>query len=340
MKKTAVIFLIFILITAAAVKSYSLIQPVDSANPEKHMVKIKPGMSGMAIGEKLKEKGIIKSSLAFYVLLRLMQEDQNLKAGYYSFSTADTMQDILSKIISGSEERFKVTIPEGLTSVEILDRINSASGGLYEYGKFVSVILNLDLSDKIEYLSELEITVNPIEGLIVPETYYFPKSYTEKQIIDELLDVFFKYRLPKLKKYAEKSPYNYYELLIIASLIEEEAKLDEEKPIIASVIYNRMERDMLLQIDASVQYVFTERKARILYSDLEIDSPYNTYKYSGLPPGPISSPGAAAIEAAAYPAESDFLFYFAREDGSHVFTNSYEEHLQKQKKGTGYKKLL
>jgi len=331
LKKTAVTFLIFILITAAAVKSYSLIQPVNTVNPKKYMVEIKPGMSGMAIGEKLEEKGIIKSSLAFYILLRLKQEDQNLKAGYYSFSTADTIQDILTKIISGSEERFKITIPEGLTAVEILDRINSASGGFYEYGEFVSVVLNLDLSDRIEYLSELAAPVNPIEGLIIPETYYFPKSYTEKQIIDELLAVFFRDRLPKLKEYAEESPYNYYELLTIASLIEEEAKLDEEKPIIASVIYNRLAGDMLLQIDASVQYAFSERKERILYSDLEIVSPYNTYKYSGLPPGPISSPGDEAIKAAADPAESDFLFYFAREDGSHVFTKSYEEHLQKQK---------
>ncbi|MGM0602377.1 MAG: endolytic transglycosylase MltG [Bacillota bacterium] len=331
MKKTAVIFLILILITAAAVKAYSLIQPVNKINPEKFMVEIEPGMSGMAIGEKLEDEGIIKSSLAFYILLRLQQEDQNLKAGYYSFSTADTPQEILTKIITGSEERFKVTIPEGLTAVEIIDRISSASDGLYEYGKFVSVVINLDLSDRIEYLDDSDAVINPLEGLIIPETYYFPKSYSEKQIIDELLTIFFRDRLPKLKKHAADSQFNYYELLTIASLIEEEAKLDQEKPVIASVIYNRLNRDMLLQIDASVQYAFTERKERVLYSDLEIESPYNTYKYSGLPPGPISSPGEEAVKAAADPAESDFLFYFAREDGSHVFTKTYEEHLQKQK---------
>jgi len=128
----------------------------------------------------------------------------------------------------------------------------------------------------------------------------------------------------------KKIDYSFYEILTIASMIEEEAKFDDEKAIIASVIYNRLKEDMLLQIDATVQYILDEKKQRLLYKDLDIESPYNTYLNNGLPPGPICSPGDKAIQAALNPDETDYLFYFALENGEHVFTESYQEHIRKQ----------
>ena len=130
--------------------------------------------------------------------------------------------------------------------------------------------------------------------------------------------------------YIQNVSYSAYELLIIASLIEEEGKLEAENKLIASVIYNRLDQGMPLQLDATVQYALTERTERVLYQDLETESPYNTYIINELPPTPIASPGDLAVEAALNPGKSDYLFYFALEDGSHVFTKSYEKHLQKQ----------
>lgn len=156
-------------------------------------------------------------------------------------------------------------------------------------------------------------------------------SYQEKDIAVSLINHFKNKRLPLLKEAAAESEYSAYQILIIASLIEEEGKIAEEKKTIASVIYNRLAEGMALQLDATVQYALIERTDRVLYSDLEVDSPYNTYQMNKLPPTPIASPGDLALEAAINPAETDYFFYFAREDGSHVFTKTYEEHLKKQR---------
>jgi len=156
-------------------------------------------------------------------------------------------------------------------------------------------------------------------------------SFEEPALAKSLVDYFREQRLSFLKEAAAESNYSAYQILIIASLIEEEGKIGEEKKTIASVIYNRLEAGMPLQLDATVQYARTERTERVLYADLEIDSPYNTYQINELPPTPIASPGDLALEAAVNPAESDYLFYFAKEDGSHVFTKSYQEHLKKQR---------
>jgi UPF0755 protein len=136
--------------------------------------------------------------------------------------------------------------------------------------------------------------------------------------------------LPLLKEQAADVELSAYQLLIIASLIEEECKIPEENKIIASVIYNRLEAGQALQLDAAVQYILPERKKRLLYKDLEIDSPYNTYQVNKLPPSPIANPGSPALQAALNPAETDYLFYFARDDGSHIFTKTYQEHLDRQ----------
>ena len=135
----------------------------------------------------------------------------------------------------------------------------------------------------------------------------------------------------KIDKNEITEKYSLHEIITIASLIEEEARFDDEKPIIASVIYNRLNQEMRLQIDATVQYVLEEKKEKLLYKDLEVESFYNTYQNDGLPPGPICSPGIVAIEAALKPADTDYLFYFALNNGEHVFTKSYDQHIQKQR---------
>ena len=309
-------------------------QPINEVEPVDIMVEIEKGMSGRAIANLLEEEGAIKSATFFYLLLRL-QDLNNLQAGYYRFSTSDSPQAIIEKLKRGEEEKFKVTIPEGFTLEEILNRFEGLV--IPEYDK---ELLRTEIDQEISKL-ELEKNINQAqiesglivepEGIIIPTTYNFPMSFEEPALAESLVDYFREQRLPLLKEAAAESNYSAYEILIIASLIEEEGKIGEEKKTIASVIYNRLAEGMPLQLDATVQYARTERTDRVLYADLEIDSPYNTYKINKLPPTPIASPGDLALEAAVNPADSDYLFYFAKEDGSHVFTKSYQEHLKKQR---------
>ena len=333
LKRTAFIFLIFIIILSFSLRGYSLMEPINPVDSRDIMVEIEPGMSGRAIANLLEEKEVIKSSTMFYLLLRFKQVD-NLQAGYYRFSTSNTPLEIINKLQRGEEEQFKVTIPEGFTFEEILNRFSALEMPEYEKEVLKNEI-NKELS-KIEIKRNFKIEISgyekfyPAEGFIIPDTYNFPMSYDEQDIAESLINYFIAQRQPVLKKAAD-SNYSAYELLIIASLIEKEGRLAAENKLIASVIYNRLERGMPLQLDATVQYALPARTERVLYEDLEVDSPYNTYLISKLPPTPIANPGRLAVEAAINPAESDYLFYFAREDGSHVFTESYEEHLQKQR---------
>ncbi|WP_111572841.1 endolytic transglycosylase MltG [Halanaerobium saccharolyticum] len=334
MKRTAFIFLIFIIILSFSLRAYSLIEPINPVDPRDIMVEIEQGMSGRAIANLLEEEEVIKSSTMFYLLLRFKQVD-NLRAGYYRFSTSNTPLEIIDKLQRGEEEQFKVTIPEGFTFEEILNRFSALEMPEYER-EILKNEINRELS-KIEIERNFETEESgsgkfyPAEGFIIPDTYNFPMSYDEQDIAESLINYFIAQRQPVLKKAAEDNSYSAYELLIISSLIEEEGRLDSENKLIASVIYNRLDRGMPLQLDATVQYALPERTERVLYSDLEIESPYNTYLIRELPPTPIANPGDRAVEAAINPDQSDYLFYFAREDGSHVFTESYEEHLQKQR---------
>lgn len=334
LKRTAFIFLIFIIILSFSLRAYSLIEPINPVDPRDIMVEIEQGMSGRAIANLLEEEGVIKSSTMFYLLLRFKQVD-NLRAGYYRFSTSNTPLEIIDKLQRGEEEQFKVTIPEGFTFEEILNRFSALEMPEYEREVLKNEI-NKELS-KIEIERNLEAEIfeseklYSAEGFIIPNTYNFPMSYDEQDIAESLINYFIAQRQPVLKEAAENNSYSAYELLIISSLIEEEGRLEAENKLIASVIYNRLDRGMPLQLDATVQYALPERTERVLYSDLQINSPYNTYLIRELPPTPIASPGDLAVEAAINPDQSDYLFYFAREDGSHVFTESYEEHLQKQR---------
>lgn len=330
MKRAAYVLLIFIIIISAYLWFEDMMLPVNRSNPEEVEIEIKQGMSGKDITVLLEEKGLIKSADLIYYLMRIKQIN-NLKTGYYTFSTADSPYYILDILDRGLESNFVFTVPEGYTVRQIIDRLTGLDKPVYKKADLEAAFVKYAESVDFEGNPHLEESViESAEGLIIPETYNFPMSYNEDKIIRELIARFKEQRLPLLKEQAEDSDFSAYQLLIIASLIEEEGKISEENKIIASVIYNRLEIGQALQLDATVQYVLPERKERLFYKDLEVDSPYNTYQIEALPPSPIANPGDLALEAALNPAESDYLYYFAREDGSHVFTQTYQEHLDRQ----------
>jgi len=327
-KKAGVIFFVLVIILTITLRVDYLLSPVNINNDNYIYINIEAGSSGMSIAKELYDNGLIHSKLVFNLLVVLSGLDDELKAGYYKFFYSDSIWQIISKLSKGKIVTFKLTIPEGFTFKEIIERLSIKTDYTEEDFLFASDRLDHNI---LKFITEKEYKYK-LEGFLYPDTYIIPLNFNAEEILTVFLDHFGSKWKKKLLLKLEDSNYDIFEIIILASLIEKEAKLDEEKSIVSSVINNRLDKNMLLQIDASIQYALEDRKDRILYSDLNIDSHYNTYKYYGLPPGPICNPGDLAIEAALNPADSDYLFYFAVDGGKHIFSKSYSEHIRLQLK--------
>jgi len=291
--------------------------------PERSTIDIPMGSNVFQIGALLEEKGLIKNRNSFVWYLYLTRQQNSLKAGHYTFGAQFTFTQLLQELKKGRPIIYKVTIPEGYTSAEI-GRLLSERG-LVNYERFQEL-----LHDRVFLRSQL-IDFSPVsgEGYLFPDTYEFAKGAKE----EEILSVFFqRFRQvwAEVSSGANLNGLTPEEVVTLASIVEGEAKAAEERPIIAGIFLNRLRRGQLLQSCATVQYALGERKQRLLYKDLEIDSPYNTYRYKGLPPTPIGNPGRASLKAALAPADTDYLYFFAKPDGTHVFSRTYREHLNAQ----------
>ncbi len=287
--------------------------------------KVEYGESIYSIGERLKSQKLIKSSLFFRLLTKLEGVDKKIKAGYYKIKKQSTVVDIINTLISGKQEEVKITFPEGWTIKKIAKHLENK--GITSASDFIKATY----SKKI--LKKFNIPGKSLEGFLFPDTYYFPKGYPAHLIAEAMVENFFE-KLEKIEPgYKKLSAKKLYDKIILASIVEREYRLKEEAPLIASVFYNRLSRNIGLESCATLEYIITEIENRphpkyITLKDKEIDSPYNTYKWAGLPPGPISNPGVVAIDAVFHPAKTDY-WYFVLEDkktGKHYFSKSLEEH--------------
>jgi len=314
---------------------WSNLQPMPAGAVKQ--VAISRGMSANSVADTLEENGIIKNSFVFGYYLQLKDEGSRFQAGLYEMSPGMDNAAIIAKLNAGdtiAEETIRFTIPEGYTVLQIADKL--AADGLINKEKFLDVAENgrsWANAESAQAIPDDDKLHKRLEGYLFPETYELKKDSTEEQIITRMLQETDRKlaALPEDWQDAmEASGRTLHEIMTIASLIEREVVVDEERALVSSVIYNRLAKPMRLQIDAAVQYALDEPKERLLTKDLEIDSPYNTYKNDGLPPGPIASPSLASIEAAIYPAQSDYLFYVTKKDGSqsHLFAKTYNEHLR------------
>lgn len=242
--------------------------------------------------------------------------------------------EIIAKLNAGDtvpEETIRFTIPEGFTVEQMAKHL--ALLGYVNPDTFLELIQQPEQfsSQVVEQIPDHPDIKFRLEGYLFPETYELKSDADEREIIERMLKELER-KLEQLpsdwRERMEERGLDLHQLLTIASLVEREVVLDEERPIVAGIIYNRLERGMMLQIDATVQYLFEEQKEIVEYRHLEIDDPYNTYQNFGLPPGPIASAGLKSIEAALYPEETPYLFYVTRKDGSggHYFAETYEEH--------------
>ena len=294
-----------IIIAAVAI---SLIIPP----PPKKIIKIEPGMTAADIGRLLKKENIIKSEKLFRLVLGITGKEKNLKAGSYSINTGSNYLAIIRKLVSGSEG-IKVTIPEGWTTEQIARRLHK-KGVIHDEEEFIKTVQDREL-----------------RGFLFPETYNFLQGEKIDNVLKVMVDQFYKVFTPEHIERTKHLGLTVKELVNLASLIEKEAKVSEERPIISAVFHKRLKKGMYLESCASVLFALGEHKDRLTYEDLEIDSPYNTYRNFGLPPTPIANPGKESLYAALYPADTNYLFFFSKGDGSHIFSSNYSEHLRKQK---------
>lgn len=278
------------------------------------IIEIKKGQS---ISKSLKELPVSEEFL-FKLYLKFKNQGKNIKAGYYELKGEYSIITLVELLESGREKLYRFTIPEGYSLEQIADKL--AAEGKIDKEKFYKELNNIK---DFPY----PVPKGNFEGYFYPETYNFSEYFKEKEIIKTILNEFLKKFPPE--KYPDKD--EFYKKLIMASIIEKEAVKSDEKPIIASAFYNRMAKGMTLSSDATVNYVFGYAKRRIYYKDLAVESPYNTYKYKGLPPAPIANPDIKSVEAAYNPADTNYLFFVAKGDGYHYFSKTYAEHLEFQR---------
>ncbi len=321
----AVVLVIGIAVIGGNVYIGSIDKAFDADSDEWINITIPMGESTAGIGILLEEKGIIADAGKLRLYSKIKGYDGKLKAGEYSLSPAMTMTEILTMLQSGNANTLRFTVPEGLTIVQVADLL--ADSGLINREKFMSLIA--DGNFDYPFMSELPYGENRLEGFLFPETYEVFTTAKEEDILNKMLGQFDFIFSDEYYKRAEELGYSVYEIVTIASLIEREARVDEERPLVASVIYNRLAAGQPLQIDATVQYALGKQKEALTYADLEIDSPYNTYKVPALPAGPICSPGQASIESALYPAESNYYYYVlkSKNEITHNFAETYDEFL-------------
>ena len=296
-------------------------KPVSAAPFE-----IPPGLSARAVLRMLHERGVIadeKLTLAYVVL---SGKRKALKAGEYSFEGPVTAYQAIDALVTGAVHLYRFTVPEGLTLTEVALKWQEQGFGKAE--EFVTAA-----RDSVDLVHDLEggVAGGPsLEGYLFPETYSFPIRTTPRQAIEAMVGRF-RAVLEQLKKSvpAESWPLNVRDTVILASLIEEEAAVNDERALIASVYLNRLKMKILLQCDPTVVYALEKSnkyRGRLTLADLKFDSPYNTYRYRGLPPGPIANPGLRSLAAATQPASSPYIFFVRTTDGRHTFSETLAAH--------------
>lgn len=320
-KLATLVVLIFVLVLASSWLGWLLFTPTGVAGTVNLVVY--RGDNFDRIASELTRLGLIRSNFWFRHLASWRKVPQRLKAGIYRIKTPISLWSLTKFLSEARPELIRLTVWEGMMAREIAERVEKLGLGSAE--RFIEIVKNPE--GKIDLPFEWR---GDLEGLLFPSTYYVPplRPKEEAFLIQLMVNSFVENFWKPYRDEIERSTFSLRELVTIASMVQWEVKMDEERPIVAGVIINRLRRGMKLEIDATVLYALGQRKRRVLYRDLRVDSPYNTYRYKGLPPGPICSPGLPSLLASLRPADVPYLYYVARGDGYHTFSSTYEEHMK------------
>ena len=281
-------------------------------------VTVRSGATLNAISKQLFEKKIISNEQMFRWAVQIMGKEKEIPIGTFRLVDTQSNYDIIKQLVYGSPELKKVRLLEGWSVKQIAEHLNDVMG--FEIDEI------LDIARDHRFLRKHDIKASTIEGYLFPNTYLFFDGDSPTSVLDNVVSEYKNFWKDAFRDRARELNMTEHEVVTLASIIEGEAIYDNERPIISGVYHNRLNRGMRLQADPTIQYIIEDGPRRLLNRDLKIDSPYNTYKYKGLPPGPINSPGAESLKAALYPAENEYLFFVARGDGYHTFTTNEKEH--------------
>lgn len=288
---------------------------------------VKPGESTSQIARGLSTRGVVGNANMFRLRARISGADGKLKPGTYGLATGMSVGDVLSALEKGPDATYvTVTIPEGFVIEQIASRFET------DAGVSSADFLRLAKTGADTFSEKHPLVVGAyggsLEGYLFPKTYEIRKGESAARVIDMMLAQFDQETRDIDFDRARRAGLTPQQVVVVASMIERESKLANERPLVSSVIYNRLRIRMLLKIDATIEYVLRSRKLRLTNRDLRLQTPYNTYTHQGLPPGPISSPGLKSIEAAADPADTKFIYYvLTGKDGSHTFTTNLTDFL-------------
>lgn len=340
-KKLAVLMILFLLLLAflagGAILLKKLGAPVSADNQTKVRFEVPSGMSISEAGAKLSSNGLIRNQKLFYYTARYPKlknflygkgadKPFILRSGIYYISPSMNIADIQQELSSGQQEYIKVSIPEGLTISKIAAELEE--NGICPAADFIS------LCKDEAFAAKHNIKGLTCEGFLFPDTYFLTAGMTAEAVADIMIENFFE-KLKTIPSLAEKNDAEIFQIVTLASIVEREYRVEDEAPLIASVFKNRLRRDIGLYSCATVEYIITEIQGRphpdrILIEDTKIDDPYNTYKWAGLPPGPISNPGLVALRASADTPKTDYYFFQVVDPaaGRHVFTTTFDDHIQ------------
>ena len=307
MKKFFLILIILIFLSVSFILDEIYLPKSFKLEKEKLFL-VKPGQNLFQISENLEKEGLIKNKFFFDFYIFIKGVQRKLQAGEYSLSSSESINRIAEKIISGDIAKTVVTIPEGWTQKQIEEKIG------------------------------LKLPGENLEGFLFPDTYQFSRGVSGEEVVEKMRENFEKKITPELREEIEGQGKTIFEIVIMASLLEKEVKTFEDKELVSGILWKRLENGMPLQVDATITYITGKRTtnpegvasrpygAKISKEDLQIDSPYNTYKYLGLPPGPICNPGLHSINAAIYPKNSQYWYYLSDSEGKTYFSETLEKH--------------
>jgi UPF0755 protein len=312
-----------LLLTGVGVRTYLQFDPTQAAPGREAVatiVYIKRHARVQEIAESLRKAGVIQSRWVFLVLAYVQGSLKRLQAGEYEFSSHMPLLEVLRRLQSGRVITHQVTIPEGFTALDIAQLL--ASEQLVDPARFMALAADPALA------ARLGVPGPTLEGYLFPDTYRLSRGMDEEEIIRVMVARFRQVVPADIEARAERLNLSARGVITLASLIEKEAKQDRERPIIAGVFYNRLRLNMPLQSDPTAVYGAPDPRRRVTPLDLQRKSPYNTYQTAGLPPGPIANPGLSSILAALNPARVKYLYFVAKNDGTHFFSRTLDEHTQ------------
>ena len=317
-------FVLFVVVAAIVAGGWvylNVARPYKGYSGAEQFVEIPSGSGSASMGKRLAEMGVVRSASSFRLAVWMRGAGRRLQAGEYKFDRPMATSEVVDKIARGDVYVRAITFREGLNIREM--------AALYESGGFGTAADFIAAAKNAQLVGDIDPGARDLEGYLFPDTYTLQRRATAEHLVERMVTRFKQVLTPELVSQASARGLSVRQLVTLASLVEKETGKAEERPIVAGVYWNRLRIGMGLQCDPTVIYALMlagRYDGNIRRGDLQIDSPYNTYRYSGLPPGPIAAPGEASLQAAARPADVPYLYFVSRNDGSHVFSTTLDEH--------------